>query len=514
MHEFADQLVSHLKATWRYRWYAVVSAWIFAALGWTSVYLMPDRYEASARVFVDTQSVLRPLLADIAVQPNVDQMVAMMGRTLVSRLNVEKVIRMADMDLGVKNPEDRERLIARLTKELVIRSTGRENLYTLAFSDQNPVQAKRVVQSVLTIFMEGSMGDKRKDSDSARRFIDEQLKNYSDKLVAAENAVTEFKRKHQGLMPRDGQGYYVRLSDARAALRQATLEFREAENARNAIKSQIDAATQTSPRTGERGAAAGALSELETRIQALEQKLDALRLAYTEQHPDIVALVRMIAQLKEEKIKEDQVRKSVPSAAPIRDPGYQQLIVALATAEANVAAMKVRVAEYGARYNELQAAANALPQVEAEYAQLTRDYDVIKARYDKLLERRESAQISGDVESSDVAMGFRVIDPPQVPLTPSAPDRPRLMSLVLLAALGGGFGIAFLLSQLSPAFNDERRLREVSGLPVLGSIAMTWTDEQKKRRTRGLVAFVLSFLSLLSAYVAIMASLLVTISRA
>ena len=164
-------------------------------------------------------------------------------------------------------------------------------------------------------------------------------------------------------------------------------------------------------------------------------------------------------------------------------------------------------------YNELQAVANALPQVEAEYAQLTRDYEVIKTRYDKLLERRESAQISGDVEASDAAMGFRVIDPPQVPLTPSAPNRLQLMSLVLLAALGGGLGFAFLISQLRPTFNEERSLREVSGLRVLGTIFMAWTDEQKKRRTRGLIALLLSVLSLLSAYAAIMVSLMMTVSR-
>ena len=146
MHELADQILSHLKAIWRYRWYAVVSAWIIAIGGWTAVYLIPDRYEAYARVYVDTQSVLRPLLSGLAVQPNLDQLVPMMSRTLISRPNVEKVIRMSDMDIGLKTSEDREQLITRLTRELAVKSTGRENLYTITYSDQNPERAKRVVQ--------------------------------------------------------------------------------------------------------------------------------------------------------------------------------------------------------------------------------------------------------------------------------------------------------------------------------------------------------------------------------
>jgi len=511
MHELADQLLSHLRATWRYRWYALACAWVIAAGGWIAVHLMPDRYVSSARVYVDTQSMLRPLLSGLAVQPNLDQMVAMMSRTLISRLNVEKVIQMADVDGGLKASEDREQVITRLLKELTIRSAGRENLYTIAYADENPEQAKRVVQSLLTIFMEGPLGERRKDSDSARRFIDEQLKGYSEKLVAAEYAVTEFKRRHQGLMPGEGQGYYVRLNDARTALRQAALELREAENSRDAIKKQLAGDAEITSRLGEKGATVGAPSEIDTRIRALEQKLDGLRLIYTEQHPDIAAAVRIIAQLKEQKAAEDRMEK--PAATVTQGPIYQQLTVALASAEASVAAMNARVAEYRIRYNELQAAANALPQIEAEYAQLTRDYEVIKTRYRNLLERRESAQITGDVEASDVVMGFRIIDPPQVPRAPSAPNRPLLMSLVLLAALGGGLGIAFLISQLRPTFDGERRLREVSGLQVLGTIAMAWTDEQKRRRTRGLIALLFSLLSLLSAYVAIMASLMMTVSR-
>lgn len=513
MHELADQLLSHLKATWRHRWYAVVFAWVIAGGGWVAVYLTPDRYEASARVYVDTQSVLRPLLSGLAVQPNIDQMVTMMSRTLISRPNLEKVIRMADMDLRLKTSGDREQLITHLTKELVIRSAGRENLYTISYSDKNPQEAKRVVQSLLTLFVEGSLGDKRKDSDSARRFIDEQLKGHSEKLVALENAVTEFKRQHMGLMPGDRRDYYARLVEAQAAVSQAALELKEAENSRDALKRQLAGDAETPSLLGERSAPEEAQPEIDARIQALEQKRDSLRLNYTEQHPDIVAITRIIGQLNEQKKAEAKLKKPSPIKAQTHDPLYQQLSVALASAEANVAAMKARVAEYGKRFNALKAAANAVPQVEAEYTQLTRDYEATKASYMALLTRRESAQISGDMEAKASVMDFRVIDPPQVPLLPNAPNRHLLMSLVLLAAIGGGPGLAFLMSQIRPTFNDERRLREVSGLPVFGTVVMVRTEAQKARRKMGLVALLLSFLSLLSAYAAIMAALVLTASR-
>jgi polysaccharide chain length determinant protein (PEP-CTERM system associated) len=507
MHELADQLLSSLKASWHYRWFAVVVAWIIALGGWMTVFRMPDRYEASARVWVDTQSVLKNVLAGLAAQPNVNQVVGMIGRTLINRPNLEKVIRMADMDIGLKTPEDRERIVARLNRELTVQSAGVENLFTIAYTDAKPQQAKFVVQSLLTIFEEGSRRDQRKDSEAALRFIDEEITSIKEKLDAAEKAVIEFKRG-QTLMA--GGRDYTRVMEAQAALREATLELKIAETSRDAIKKNLPDESEIPSLLGDRGAELGGRPEIEARIQALEQKLDGLRISYTEQHPEVVAIMRTIAQLKEQRRVEAKLSKPSPSAAQTPGPGA----LSLATAEANVAAVKARVDEYRKRYDELKAVAIAAPQMDADYANLVRAYETAKTAYSVLMQRRETARISGEMDLRTSVMAFRVIDPPEVPSIPKAPNRQLLNSLVLLVALGGGVGFAFLLSQVRPTLDDERRLREVSGLQVLGTVVMAWTDAQKARRTRGLVALLISLVSLLSAYAAIMAGLVLTVSRA
>jgi len=270
-----DQLLPYLRSAWYYRWHATAAAWIVALIGWTIVYLTPNRYEANARVFVDTQSMLRPLLTGLAVQPNTDQVVSMISRTLINRGNVERLVQMADLER--QSPEENEQRIARVTQELTIRSAGRENLYTISYSDGDRERAKRIVQSLLTIFVEQSVGDKRRDSNSARQFIEEQLQSYSEKLTAAENAVTAFRRKHQGVMPGDGRDFFTALNEAKAVLRKSTLELKEALNSRDAIKQQIS----SEPRSAQaQEMTPSAQSELDLRIQALEQKLDGLRLTY------------------------------------------------------------------------------------------------------------------------------------------------------------------------------------------------------------------------------------------
>jgi polysaccharide chain length determinant protein (PEP-CTERM system associated) len=512
MHELAYQIASNLKAAWRYRWFAVALAWIIALFGWFTIYRMPDRYEASARVWVDTQSVIKNLLVGLTVQPNVNQVVGMLSRTLISRPNLEKVIRMAGMDVESKTPAELEQLITRLTREVIILSAGGENLYTITYTDKDPQKAKRVVQSLLTIFVEGSASDQRKDSEAAQRFIDEQIKSAKEQLDAIEKEVIEFKRR-QVLMA-GGRGDYTRLLDAQTALGEATLELKMAETSRDAIKKNSLDELEIPSLVPDKSSDMGIQPEIDARIRALEQKLDGLRLNYTDQHPDIAAIVRTIAQLKEKAKAEVEQRRPSPSAVQPLDTGYRPLSLSLAAAEAHVAAARARVDEYRKRYDELKAAAIAAPQIDADTSNLTRDYDLAKSRYVALLGRRETARMSGEMETGARVTDFRVIDPPRVPSVPHAPNRQLLNSLALLVALAGGFGFAYLLSQIRPTFNDERSLRELSGVQVLGTVVMAWTDAQKVHRTRGLVALMISFMSLLSAYAAIMVALVLTASRA
>jgi polysaccharide chain length determinant protein (PEP-CTERM system associated) len=162
--------------------------------------------------------------------------------------------------------------------------------------------------------------------------------------------------------------------------------------------------------------------------------------------------------------------------------------------------MRARVAEYSSRYANLKSLSNAVPEVEADLAQLNRDYEVNKSNYEKLLERRETAKMSGEMSSTTELMTFRIIDPPTVPQIPAGPDRPKLFSLVFLGALLAGIGVAFMMSQIRPTFHSQSSLREITGRPILGSVAMIWTDQEKIKRKRRLYAFGFSLLVLLGLY--------------
>ena len=286
-------------------------------------------------MFVDTQSILKPLLSGMATLPNVEQQVAIMSRTLLSRPNVERVMRMVDLDVRATTPREHEQQVDQLMAKLKISGTSTYDIYTITYNNKNPKLVRDVVQSLLTIFVEGSFKGKKGDSQKAVQFIDEQIKSVEERLVATENAVKEFKMRNSALLPRQGIDYGAQLALAADALNTARLELAEAEQARRAIKAQVSG-DEPVPALELRPAAI-LNPELDARISTINKNLDNMRMQYTEQHPDIVAARRLVAQLEARKLEESRNRGADADPGRNYSPMLQQLKVALTEADAKVA---------------------------------------------------------------------------------------------------------------------------------------------------------------------------------
>ncbi len=513
MDELIGQLQTIARGVWKHRWPGLLVAWVVGAIGAAVVLWVPDKYEASARIYVDTQSILKPLMSGLAVQPNVEQQVAMLSRTLISRPNVEKLIRMADLDLGAKSKDAQEALIEGVTKGLEIKNTGRDNLYTLGFRDPNPEKAKRVVQSLVSIFVESSLGDTRKDSDTAKKFIDEQIKSYVAKLEEAEGRLKEFKLRNMELQTADGKDMSSRLGEISNQLNQARLELREAENARDAAKKQLDAeksqtASITSRSLLQESAMSVATPEIDSRIDAQKRNLDGLLQRFTDQHPDVVGVRKLLKDLEEQKRKEVLELRKIAMANPVSTGGgggaslaSQELNRLSAMAEVQVASLRARVGEYDARFNRAREMMKTAPQIEAEFSQLNRDYAINKKNYEDLVARRESASLSGDLEGASGVADFRLIDPPRVSPQPVAPNRLLLMVLALVVAIGAGAATAFVASQLRAVFFDARALRDLVGLPLLGVVTLVVSDSTRQKEKSDLRRFVAASSSLVGVFI-------------
>lgn len=187
-----------------------------------------------------------------------------------------------------------------------------------------------------------------------------------------------------------------------------------------------------------------------------------------------------------------------------RNPVFQQLKMSLSDAEASVASLRAKLASYEAQYAQLRTTARLVPQVEAEYTQLNRDYEIQKRVYEVLLARKQSATIGEGVQDFGGTQ-FRVIDPPRVLPEPVPPTRTMLLALAFGAALGAGLLVAFLASQLFPTFHDARSLREVTKRPILGMVTMLQTEALSRLRRRNGILFTGGLGGLLASFVAVFA---------
>lgn len=504
MDDLSTQLLAHVKGIWKYRWTAVIAAWVVAIMGWFFVYNMPNDFQASARIYVDTGSVIKPLMRGLTVSPDMQKQVSIMSRTLISRPNVKRVVNMVESDIKSAEGKNNKLSVSALMKNIKLKTTGTDNLFTITYNNSDRNLAKSVVESLLTIFI-GMRGDNSEDRASAILFLDEQIEVYENKLITQENELKAFKQKNVGLMPQQGGDYYAQVAKAAENLDKTKLDLREAEHARDSIQQQI---------TGDEPVLLAGIEDsgsvdpssivnvaIDGRIADLRKKLDSLSLNYTDKHPDIIATKRLITQLQGRKIEEAKLMKSGGfDVGRNYSPMLQQLNLALAESQAKVASMRARVEEFTRRYNKLKSLSDSVPEVEASLAQLNRDYLVNKANYQELLKRRESAKISSKLGAASKLMSFKIIDPPTVPEIPVGPDRAKFYSLAFFLALAAGIGIAFALNQLRPSFHSQGKLREITGMPVLGTIPMIWTSKEKTERKKRLYALGLSLLSLLGLY--------------
>lgn len=501
MHEVLEQGITYARGVWRFRWYAMAIAWVIVLIGWTMVFRMPDQYQANARVYVDTDSILRPLLRGLAVQSNTIQRVHLMTRTLLSRPNLEKVARMTDQDITAKTPEEMEALLDELGSNIKLTSTIKErNLYSLGYQHEDPKVAKQIVQAILTIFVESSLGEARKDSDVAQRFLDKQIEEYEAKLIKAENRRTDFKRQNLGSLPGQGGDVFSRLQAAYAELEQARLVVKETEQRRDELESQIEDA-EDSEEDLLLSVDSSITASLDARIQSLQLALDHILLKYTEEHPDVIEIRRTVALLEEQ--KQDEIKEKseeLASSHASDNPVRQQLQLSLGQINANLAAGRVRIKEFEARAEKIRKLIDTQPQVETELKRLNRDYAVNKKNYDALVARRESASMSEDAEQTGDNVKFRVVDPPRVPILPSGPNRVLYGSGVLVGGIGIGLIVAFLLSQIRPAVYDRRSLQKLTGFPVFGSVSRVWTPELLFKRRLEFGAYILAGTILLFAY--------------
>jgi polysaccharide chain length determinant protein (PEP-CTERM system associated) len=509
MRSIQSQAMPIVQAMWRHRWLAVGTAWLVCTAGWIGTSFMPTRYESTARVYLNADPLLTPLLRGLAADTDPSRHLDFMQKTLLSRPNLEQLVRLTDLDTQLRTPGETEALFQRLARDVSVTPVT-ANLLTLSYRDSNPVMAKNIVQSLLTIFAEKMAGSSRADMDNAKRFLDGEIASYLDQLRAAEKRRSDMAEKFPDIVRNrspdapGGDDNGNRLEQARATVSQLKLELADATSKRDTIQKELTSVPTTL--TVDHGPAViiqgGRLSPLDERLQELRRNLDSLLLKYTEEHPDVKAARHSIAQLEADAKNSPgggAGASGIGNKGQIANGAYDQIKVRLVDAEAVVNAMQRRLSEAESQQAKIEQIAKSAPGVLQQAQDLDRDYSILKRNYMELVARRESTQIANAADTKTEKIQFRVVDPPQVPVVPAAPNRPLLVTLVLALGIGAAVATPLLLMQLDRSFGTLNQLRNL-GIPIVGSVSRLSIGAAQRRATFQFVAVTASTLILVAVY--------------
>jgi polysaccharide chain length determinant protein (PEP-CTERM system associated) len=511
-----NEVWDQVSGSWRFRWFAVAAAAAFALGGWVLVFSLEDRYEAGASVFVDTRTPLRPALQGLTTEQDIDDEINFVRQSLLADPSLQRIATAGGvLPAGSTDPK-RQALLAtmRAHVDISMRSAnGHEedrntagNIYHIAYQDRDRARSLRVVAILLDTLVNETLGGKREGSENAQQFLESQIADYEKRLRTAEDRLAAFKSKHLGLMPAEQGGYFAELQKESGAVADVKTKLASAQARRAALTRQLRGDAAVAAAAAGQGASGGSKGALDTlsRIDEAQARLDELLLKYTDAHPDVIATRQTLEDLKRRRAEELQgLREGDPAAAAASrassNPVYQSIQEALNKVDVDIADLNTELMQHQSKEAELRRYLNTAPQVEAEFAQLNRDYDMNKAQYSALLGNLQKARL-GERAVSAGSVRFEIVQPPAAPYGPVWPRRKIFLVAVFFAAVAAGAALAYGLNYLYPVVSSPDALGRVAGVPVLGQVTTAFPERERRAFRRDLLRISMATTCLLVAF--------------
>lgn len=484
----------YARALWCHRWAILGIAWGICIVGWITIIALPDHYTARARVQVDADRPLAPLLRDIVGTIDPDQQMVTMRADLLSTSSMESVVQRA----GILGPDATQTdirvegmAIARGVRILV----KDRNMFDISYDHTEPWRALRIIQSIVDTLVDRNVAAARREAERALRFIDTQIHSYEARLRDAEVRLADFQRQHGGELGTP-QGYTRRLEELSADEQKLKADQNAKVWQRDRIRAELNRTPEWLPE--QQLAAAGGSTPRQEYLESLRQKYaELLSKHYTDNHPDVAALKAQIIEAEESPAR---ARVAGPGPRKVSNPNYQRLQQDLLNVEAQIVSTQLQREAVASSIESLRGMSSQLPDIEAQTAQLNRDYNIVRASYAKLIERREAILLAQNMAGENTAVAFLAVERPQISNAPTGPNRPLFFAAVAAAAIGASAGYAFLRIVLAgEAAGTLEGLRAIVNRPVIGIISML----QRRRPLRtatSLSAFAIAWLTLVAIF--------------
>ncbi len=445
------------------------------SIGYALSRFLPKRYTSKTLVLVqqpETVSVASPLI------DNNNQRLAAMQQQILSRTRLEPVIRdlsLYQTDIDRVSMED---LIDRLRKAIEVSpvapmaETRAQNLpgFTISVVFSNPNVAQQICAKITSMFLEQNQEISKSAVKENTDFLNKEVEETKTKLDEQDARLAEFQRKYLGSLPEQSEMNLNMLTGLNTQLEAATQALNRAQQDKSFTESvlaqQVAAwqATQVgqNPETYEQQ-----LATLQAQLLALESK-------YTSDHPDVIKAKNDVEALKKKMAEAEQQQKNQPAEkSPQSTTEPMQILQLRAQIHQYDQVIKERSQQQGDIQKQIvlyQARVQASPAVEQEYKLITRDHQVVLEAYDDMVKKRDQSEVGQRLVESQEGEHFLVLDPANLPDSPSFPKLPLFAGGGFGAGLVLGLGIALLLEVQDTSMRSEHDVEVVLRLPVLAMI--------------------------------------------
>lgn len=495
------------------RFWLLVAPMIVLGLMATAVsFSMKDRYRAQTMILVVPQRVpenyVRPAVAE-----SIEQRIASITPQIMSETRLERIITELDLYPDVRRkPGGMQALVEDLRSDINVEII-RGDLFRVSYSGSNPYKVMQVTQRLASLFVEENLKDREQLAVGTNRFLEGQLDNTRRQLEEQERKVQEYRQTHAGELPSQigatlqvlqtasfqfqaGEEALARERDRRLELERALAELTQADaQARTAQKIPDGPAPAAVPDVTSGAAPPVPAADLAGRLvqlHAYQQQLATLELRLKPDHPDVMRVRRLIADLEKTTGKavdggstESGSNDEAPDSATIvRNARIAQVRAQLANADKEITRRAAEQDKLKAQIVVLQQRVDAQPQREAEQIALTRDYETLRGTYQSLLAKKEESGIAANLEREQVSQQFKTIDPARLPERPYGPNRMLINLVAAGAGLAFGLGLTVLLELRDQSFRSAAEIVPVLSLPVLASVPSIITASERRKARR------------------------------
>jgi polysaccharide chain length determinant protein (PEP-CTERM system associated) len=495
----------------------VLAAGIAYCLFW------PRTYQATALVVVQPQKVPGTIVKT-TVTTRLQERLQIITQQVLSRTRLMEIIDRFNLYPEMRKTAVPDALAERMRKDISIKIT-RQNYFTVSFLYRDPKAAAAVANALAAFYVDSNLRLREDDAVGTARFLSRELERMRTQLKEWENRITAFKEKHLEELPGSEDRLMNTLSRLQNQLENIDYKIEVERNRQNGLEFeiakltfQIEDMAMKKAHLLKSGVAGGAMGEdlAGSDPETIRQRIENLRLRYTDKHPDIIRLKAqlkraeakrkaLIAKLKAEgKLKEGEK----PTEAAALDLQLGSLKQSREKYAQLVAESKERVKKLlEERAKVVQAMAKTrqhlenLPAVAEKLQELSRGYDVLKRAYEKMHAKWLEANMAANLERTQRGEQFEVVDPAEVPQSPYRPNVRKALPLSVAAALALAVGVAFGLNYIDTSFTSVEQAERLSELPVLVVVPPLETQHEKERRrlrTTVIIAiYSLSFLFLM-----------------